>query len=145
MQNAFQARVWILIERADDVAGEWVAHCLDFDVIAQGTSLHHAFEMAKESVEMVVIDDLERGADPRARRAPDEHWKRLSSILDRSEKASSSVLPADESKVAAFAAECVFFAMKVTPAELARHHVPVQRPPVVEMAYALPGPEQRVA
>jgi predicted RNase H-like HicB family nuclease len=134
-----------LIERAEDVPGEWVAHCLDFDVVMQGSSLRHAFDAVKEAVEMVVIDDLERGADPRARRAPDEYWKRLSTILDHAEKAASSAPPADDSKVVAFAAELVFFAKRVTPAELARHQIPVQRPPVVEMAYALAGPEKRVA
>jgi hypothetical protein len=67
MQNSFQARIWYVIERAVDVPGEWVGHCLDFDVVTQGRDAKHAFEMLQESVGMVVVDDLESGRDPRAR------------------------------------------------------------------------------
>ena len=59
---------------AEDVPGIWVAHCLDFDVVSQGTSLSDAMGMIREAVELTVIDDLGRGLDPHLRRAPKEEW-----------------------------------------------------------------------
>ncbi len=140
MQNGFQARVWIVIERAEDVPGEWVAHCLDFDVVMQGRDPRHALEMAKESVEMIVVDDLAAGHDPRRRRAPEEYWLRLSNILDRAEKLSA--LPEGAAEPAAYVVEIFFFAVRIDATQLGR--APLAPPaPYVEAVYALP--EQRAA
>ncbi len=72
----------VTISPADDVPGTWVAHCLEFDVVTQGDTPEHALQMIYEAVSMVVCDDLERGADPNERRAPDSEWALLSRIRE---------------------------------------------------------------
>jgi hypothetical protein len=75
---------WVKLAPAPDIAGEWVAHCLDFDVVTQGRSLPHAMMMAREAVMTVVLDDLEHGHDPTDRRAPKEFWTEMYQTLQRS-------------------------------------------------------------
>jgi predicted RNase H-like HicB family nuclease len=45
----------------DAPSGQWVAMCLEYDVVTQGDSEDHAFEMLKEAVEIHLagIDPLE--------------------------------------------------------------------------------------
>lgn len=73
--------LWFVIRPAKDVRGQWVAHCLDLDVVTQGNSLRHALEMAHEAAQSTILDDLNAGEDPLDRRAPrefwDEMWKQL--------------------------------------------------------------------
>lgn len=68
-------KTWVLLRPAEDLAGAWVAHSLEFDVVSQGNSAEHAMEMVAEAVNMVVQDDLNDGRDPyaqqRAQRAVD--------------------------------------------------------------------------
>ena len=45
---------WALIYPSLDVEGEWVAHCLDFDIVSQGTSPGHAGTMIREACGIVV-------------------------------------------------------------------------------------------
>jgi predicted RNase H-like HicB family nuclease len=138
MQRSFQARVWIIIERAEDIPGEWVAHCLDFDVVAQGRDPHQAFDMASESIGMIVFDDLERGANPRERRAPEQYWQRLSHIVDNAEKRPpNSPLPGSNAAPGVYVVEVVFFARSDGPNKVFGM-APAQKPEV-EMAYALPA------
>lgn len=59
-----------ILTRASDVPGAWVAECIPLGVITQGDSLQHAIEMLVEAVDLVVDDDLARGADPLKVRAP---------------------------------------------------------------------------
>ena len=47
---SLHARIWILIERVEDIPGEWVAHCLDFDAVMQGSSIREAFAQLAEAV-----------------------------------------------------------------------------------------------
>lgn len=63
-----------VVRAATDVAGEWVVHVLDLDLVTQGRSIPHAFEMAGEASAMVLIDDLGAGKDPLARRASQDAW-----------------------------------------------------------------------
>lgn len=138
MSDAFQARIWYVIERADDVPGEWVGHCLDFDVVTQGRELPHTFEMLNEAVSMVVIDDLDAGREPRSRRAPEEFWQRLSKMLDRAEKRpEAEPFPRDPSPAAVYIYEVMFSAHHVTvpPRSKARNAPP--RRPLVKQAFAL--------
>lgn len=71
----------VVLRPASDLPGQWVAHCLDVDVVTYGDSPRHALEMSKEAVEMVFVDDLIANREPLDRRAPrqywDELWKRL--------------------------------------------------------------------
>ena len=63
-----------VFKRADDVPGEWVGHCLDLDVVTQGTSLEHVLSMLGEACFMTVCDDVRSGRDPLDRRAPQSYW-----------------------------------------------------------------------
>lgn len=76
---------WLVLRRADDVPGQWTAHCLDFDVVTQGNSMLHAIEMAYDAVGIVLSDDQVHSRDPYSRRAPQRFWD------DFYEKFSSSV------------------------------------------------------
>jgi predicted RNase H-like HicB family nuclease len=71
---------WLVISRAKDVPGEWVAHALEFDVVTQGSSAEQAREMAIEAVRMVLEEDLREGRDPFAHRAPEDCWQPLLQI-----------------------------------------------------------------
>jgi predicted RNase H-like HicB family nuclease len=75
---------WVKLAPAPDVSGEWVAHCLDFDVVTQGRSLPHTMVMAREAVTLVVLDDLENGHEPADRRAPKEFWTEMYQALQHS-------------------------------------------------------------
>lgn len=72
---------WIVIHPAEDVPGTWLAHCLDLDVMSLGRSVDHALQMIREAMEIVIVSDLERGADPLDRRAPDEYWEAKEKII----------------------------------------------------------------
>ncbi len=74
---------WAYITRAEDVPGCWVAHCFDFGVVTIGDSPQHALEMVREAVGLVLVDDLNRGLDPHARRAPDEEWEPLFRLFEK--------------------------------------------------------------
>ncbi len=73
--------LWVVVRPAEDLANQWVAHCLDLDVVTQGTSFGHAMEMAFEAVSMVVADDIVAGRDPLSRRAPEKFWEELHAIV----------------------------------------------------------------
>lgn len=72
---------WVIAKPAEDVPGEWVAHCLEVDVVSQGSSLNHAFEMVAEAVAMVVTEDIATGKQPTDRRAPEEFWGELWDVV----------------------------------------------------------------
>lgn len=75
---------WVVVRRAEDVAGEWVAHCLDFDVVAQGITMQEAADAAKEAVGIVLVDDVDASLDPYARRAPQRFWTDLYETISTS-------------------------------------------------------------
>jgi len=66
----------VKISPAEDVPGQWLAHCLDFGVMTQGDSPQHALEMVIEAVTMVIEDDREKGFNPHCRvlTDPEEEW-----------------------------------------------------------------------
>ena len=78
----FEADLWLLIKPAPDVRNQWVGHCLDLDIVTQGNSIAHAFEMLREAVGMAVCYDLEAGRNPHDRkRAPPESWAEWERVL----------------------------------------------------------------
>jgi hypothetical protein len=79
MDRIFTA--WVVVRRADDVPGQWVSHCLDYDVVSQGDSLDHAMKMVVESTTIVVADDVSKGRDPMSRRAPEACWEELWAVV----------------------------------------------------------------
>lgn len=78
MPNGIARRTFslnVFLSRAPDVEGQWLGHCLEVDVVTQGDSMHHAYAMAREAVEMVILDDLNAGREPTLRAAPPEEWE----------------------------------------------------------------------
>lgn len=74
---------WVYITRAEDVAGCWVAHCLEYDIVSMGDSPQDALANVREAVGIALADDLNNDLDPSSRRAPDEEWAPLLSLFDR--------------------------------------------------------------
>jgi hypothetical protein len=76
---------WATIEPAPDIEGKWVAHCLEFDTLAQADDPETAVELLLESTSEIVLEDLRNGVDPLERRAPqdDEGWSLLRFITEK--------------------------------------------------------------
>ena len=83
---------WAYITRAEDVPGCWVAHCYEFDIVSTGDSPAHAVDMIREAVALCIADDLNRGLDPHARRAPEDAWAPLLRLFERHTKVPVSAL-----------------------------------------------------
>lgn len=99
--------VWVIARPAPDVPGQWIAHCLDFDVVSQGDTLDHALRMVHEAAVMVALDDLNKGRDPLARRAPADLFGELYGLFERGQKLSFQELQAAEAgkRIVAFATQ----------------------------------------
>jgi predicted RNase H-like HicB family nuclease len=94
--------LWVLVKPSADVRGEWVAHCLDLDVVTQGRNPTHAVQMIGEALALAIEDDLRQGRDPFARsRAPAEYWDELHRVTGQGEP--SPVLPAESQSLGALA------------------------------------------
>ncbi|MFW5920387.1 MAG: type II toxin-antitoxin system HicB family antitoxin [Polyangiales bacterium] len=79
----------MIVYRAPDVDA-WIAHCLDYDVVSQGDTPRHAFEMGREATSMVLVDTLNDGRDPASLpRAPKEDWDRFWATMHAGEKFNS--------------------------------------------------------
>lgn len=98
----------IVVEPAEDISGVWVGHCLDFDVISQGSDPREAIEAVIEAVAMTLLDDLQNNLDPRDRRAPDEFWVRLAKILKNGEEVKLADVKSDHRVLIATQATFVF-------------------------------------
>lgn len=98
----------LIVAPAEDIVGVWVGHCLDFDVISQGSDPHEAIEAVIEAVAMTVMDDLRAGVDPCDRRAPEEYWVRLAKVLRSGEQVRLSDLKGDSKVVIATQTTFVF-------------------------------------
>lgn len=80
-------RCWILVERGHDSPSTWVAHCLEFDVVARsdGQGIEAAVLAPRDALRVVFEADLESGADPLARGpAADDAWARLYTLMRKS-------------------------------------------------------------
>jgi hypothetical protein len=77
----FVATYHVVLEPCEpwDVAGAWVAHCLDLDLLAQGIGATGAWLLMGEAVERAVIDDLRDSSSlaGTCRRAHEEDWEGL--------------------------------------------------------------------
>jgi len=84
-RNVIERRVypcWVIVEPAPDVKGKWIAHCLNFDTLAQADDAETAAKILIEATVYTILDDLAEGADPEARRAPDEDWAIIEQLVD---------------------------------------------------------------
>lgn len=103
MRHHYDGEVWVQIERAEDLPGVWIAHCLDFDLVTQGSSIKHAVDMAYEAITMVVEEDLMAGRDLADRRASKEDRDFFYRLLLAAEKMPPGApFPLDDSQVAYF-------------------------------------------
>ena len=65
----------VVVYPAPDLAGQWVAHGLETDLITQGDSVEHAVAMMADAVETLAAYHVEHGLFPvRLRPAPEEVW-----------------------------------------------------------------------
>lgn len=79
--------LWFFLKRAEDLPGQWVAHCLDLDVVTQGDGASHAIQMLAEAVAMTIEHARAAGRDPfTGRRAPQESWDELYDLLEHGER-----------------------------------------------------------
>src|SRR5262249_2245872 len=79
--------LWFYVKRAEDLPGQWIAHCLDLDVVTQGNDASHAIQMLAEAVAMTIGHERESGRDLLAgRRAPQESWDELYDLVERGER-----------------------------------------------------------
>lgn len=67
---------WVLV-RPGASSGEWVAHCLDVDIISEGATIWKAVESVREAVAIVMDDEADNGLDLLRQRAPEEDWNTL--------------------------------------------------------------------
>jgi hypothetical protein len=100
MERTFDKRVyscWIVVEPAEDMAGTWVSHCLNFDLVSYGDSPTDAMKSVCEAIEDAVIDDFEHQRDPSQRGAttPPECWTLLNKILELRKTVKLAEVPAE--------------------------------------------------
>jgi predicted RNase H-like HicB family nuclease len=99
---------WVLVRPAEDVPGQWLAHCLETDVVTQGNSIEHVLEMIAEAAQMVVAEDIASGRDPYERRAPQEYWDELYELLRNAEYTDlSRITQRDPASISLLAAQIV--------------------------------------
>lgn len=71
----------VLIQAAPDVEGQWLAHCLNWDLVSQGDSPMHAMGMIVEAIIIAIEDDHAADLDPADRpSAKRESWDRFLSV-----------------------------------------------------------------
>jgi predicted RNase H-like HicB family nuclease len=65
----------VVIYPAPDVKNQWIAHCLETDVVTQGDSVKHAFKMMAEALGAISKINLSHGRFPVILTpAPKEVW-----------------------------------------------------------------------
>ena len=65
----------ILIYEAPDIPGQWLAHCLNWDVVSHDHSPEKALYSLQEALTVVIEEDQKSGLDSASRRpAPDADW-----------------------------------------------------------------------
>ena len=101
--------VWILAYPAEDVPGEWIAHCLDVDVVMQGPTVDAALQSAIDGALFVMKSDLSRGEDPFARRAPESDWSDLLRVTSEGERFASDRISEKAPDMKKLAVQCDVF------------------------------------
>lgn len=76
-------RLNVLIYPTPDLADQWVAHCLETDLVSQGNDPAHALEMMAEAIELVARHNIEKGRPPIVyRNAPVEVYRMFENAKD---------------------------------------------------------------
>jgi hypothetical protein len=71
-----------LVYEAADLPGQWVSHCLNFDLVSQGDSASDAIDSIVDAVNLVLAEAT--ASDYRM--APDYLWDQWASVLEEGEK-----------------------------------------------------------
>lgn len=88
----------ILIRQEAGLEGQWVAHCLNLDLVSQGNSPSDAVRMILEATSIAVIDDMKAGLDPAGRSpAPKDLWD----LFARTQQSGTRIAAADVDRLAA--------------------------------------------
>lgn len=116
-QHRFNA--WVVIRRAEDVQGAWVAHCLDFDIVSQGSDLQDALRMIVEALSLCFEDDLRADRLPPMRPAPDALWQELLGIQREGVPVGDEELK-DDSKIGLVALQLQLDVLRVSVQKAAR-------------------------
>jgi len=79
---------WVYIVQDEELPHIWVAHCLDYNIVSQGSTPMEAYEMVREAMQYALSEDLKRGLDPEARRneCDAEDWQPLYGLFDNHRK-----------------------------------------------------------
>ena len=68
----------VLIYRDEDCPGQFVAHCLEFDIVAVGSTRPRALVLLKELIEEAVLAAYDDGTeDELFNPAPRQYWRKL--------------------------------------------------------------------
>lgn len=84
--------MWFLVQRAEDMPSVWEGHCLDVDAVAHGATVEEALDAAARSASIIIEKDICAKADPARRRAPEEYWRTLMSVIEHGERTSTDEL-----------------------------------------------------
>lgn len=102
-QTDFEHRcdLWVLIRPSKDVSGQWVAHCLNLDLISQGSSPEHARDMIREAAASTLAYDLKAGRNPLEHRsASQELWEELRFVMTKGRPVTFSEVSRDHGTLA---------------------------------------------
>jgi len=106
----------VLVTPAHDLPGQWVAHCLNIDLVSQGDSISHAMMMAREAILEVVADDFAQGLDPLDRApAEAEYWDMVSKVMREARPLTSIPDDQQDNIVAVVAAVMVVLPVEAMP------------------------------
>lgn len=82
----------VLIRPAQDLPGQWVAQCLNWDLVSQGDSPSHAMRMIAEAAVLAIEEDLAADLDPSGRKpAPEDLWE----LFWKTQQTGTRIVPAD--------------------------------------------------
>jgi predicted RNase H-like HicB family nuclease len=61
---------------SEDIAGQWIVHCLELDVVTQGDSAENAVQMLDDALNILAYENMKDGRPPfEFRSAPPEDWE----------------------------------------------------------------------
>jgi len=81
----------VLVRREAGLEDQWVAHCLNWDLVSQGDSPAHAIQMVHEAIHIAIAEDVSDGFDPSERHsAPKALWELFARIQQVGTRISSA-------------------------------------------------------
>lgn len=74
--SRIQHRLHAVVYPSRNLPGEWVSHCLELDLMSQGSSAHEAINLLVEAISLSAQWAMEEGLPPlEMKSAPPEAWK----------------------------------------------------------------------